>query len=68
MSIVYACAVASQIAVATQILTLPDGTKHIEHVSIVKPCVQEKPVMPSILHKRKAIDRIKKLKEWSKLG
>ena len=62
-----ACILASQAFVASQTLTLPDGRKVVENVTIIQPCKVQPDQMKSVFHQR-AWQRVKKLKEWSKLG
>ena len=62
MTIVGACAVASQIIAATQTLTLPSGKTVTEHVSIVLPCKQR-----NIFYPRQAAaqQHIEALQDWA---
>lgn len=62
-----ACILASQAFIASQTLTLPDGRKVVENVTIIQPCPVRPDQMNSVFHER-AWQRVKKLKEWSKLG
>lgn len=62
-----ACILASQAFVASQTLTLPDGRVMVENVTIIQPCKVRPDRMKSVFHQR-AWQRVKKLKEWSRLG
>lgn len=66
MNIIHVCIVASQAFLATQTITLPDGRRIVENVTILQPCRTGRH-MNSIFYER-AWRRVRKLRNWSKLG
>lgn len=58
-----ACILASQAFIASQTLTLPDGRKVVENVTIIQPCPVRPDQMKSVFHQR-AWQKVQSLKQW----
>lgn len=67
MSLINVCAVASHLLTASYTSVYSDGTVRIEHVTFAQPCKQRKPPH-NFFYEEKALDKIKRLRAWRKLG